>query len=344
MRAILAALLLAIPSLCAGADSFLFPKNFVRGYADFELNPPHNERDLGRCAADAGLTGNPASPCAAFTRYMLGGYVEFQPVGRKIGPLPLQRLFIFLEPKAFFGRTLPQVEYSASMERILLERSIGVGVTLPRNFEFRIWQHRNYWLGRYGGNLGVPDRGPNGPYGLYAGAALRWYSGWGPRPARQRFVRGYAEFEVDPPHNERDLGRCAAGAGAYGGAEAPCAAFVRYALGGYVEFQPLTRKLGPLPLNKVIFILEPKFFFGRNVPQFRYSASMAPILLERSIGVGIELPKNFEFRAIQHRNSWLGRYTGYLGAADHGPNGPYGLFASFGLRWYFGGWGRSPSQ
>jgi hypothetical protein len=343
MRAIVTWLLLAVPAFCAGADSFLFPHDFVRGYADFEVSPPHNERDLGRCASDAGTTSDPAAPCAAFTRYLLGGYVEFQPLGRKLGPLPLQRLFVFLEPRTFLGRNLPQVQYSASMEAIMFERAIGLGVVLPKNFEFRVWQHRNYWLGRYSGTLGAPDLGGNGPYGLHAGLALRWYYGWGRRPVLRRFVRGFAEFELDPPHNERDLGRCTAGAGSYGGADAPCGAFSRYSLGGYVEVQPFSRKLGPLPLQRLLFILEPRFFFGRNVPQFRYSASMAPILFERSIGLGIELPRRFEFRLMQHRNAWLGRYSGYLGPADLGPNGPYGLFASVGLRWYFGGWGRHPS-
>jgi len=179
---------------------------------------------------------------------------------------------------------------------------------------------------------------------LYAGVALRWYSGWGPRPANQRFLRGYAEFELDPPHNERDLGRCASSAGDYGGAEAPCGAFIRYTLGGYAEYQPFERKVGPLPLQRLLFITEPRFFFGRNVPQFRYSASTEPVLFESSIGVAVNLPKSFEFRVTEHRNVWLGRNGGNLGTADLGRTGPYGHFASFGLRWYFGGWGRSPSQ
>jgi len=142
MRAILAGILLVVPSLCAGTDSFVFPKDFVRGYVDFEVNPPGVGRDLGRCSSDAGLTGGLASPCAAFTRYMLGGYVEFQPMGRKAGPLPLNRLFMFLKPRAFHGRNPPGFPATASMNAILFERSIGAGIILPKNFEFRIWQHR----------------------------------------------------------------------------------------------------------------------------------------------------------------------------------------------------------
>jgi hypothetical protein len=351
MRSIFLGMLLAVPAMCAGEDAFLFPRNFVRGYVDFELNPPHHERDLGRCLVGAGFLGNQASPCAAFTRYMLGGYVEFQLIGRKAGPLPLDRLFVFLEPKGFLGRNTPQVRYTASMEPILLERLIGVGVVLPRNFEFRIWQHQNHWLGRYRQSLGLPDMGPNGPGGMYAGVALRWYHGWGRQSSpgyvedrRTRFVRGFVEFEVDPPHNEHDLGRCRAEAGAYGGAEAPCSGFGRYAMGGYFEIQPFGRKIGRVPLQKLLFIMEPKVFFGRNVPQFHYSASMEPILFERSIGVAIALTNRFELRATQHSNAWLGRYGGGLGPGDLGSQGPYGDYASVGLRWYFGGWGRPPSQ
>src|SRR5690348_1649186 len=41
----------------------LFGKGFIRGYADFELAPPHNEPDLGRC-------NQPQPTCSAFARYM----------------------------------------------------------------------------------------------------------------------------------------------------------------------------------------------------------------------------------------------------------------------------------
>ena len=53
----------------------------------------------------------------------------------------------------------------------------------------------------------------------------------------------------------------------------------------------------------------PTFSFGNNVPQFKYTASMAGIAFERSVGVGIELPKNFEFRVTQHQVDWLGKYS-----------------------------------
>jgi hypothetical protein len=83
------------------------------------------------------------------------------------------------------------------------------------------------------------------------------------------------------------------------------------------------------------------FSFGNNVPQFKYTASMAAIAYERSVGLGIELPKNFEFRLTQHQVDWLGRYKHGVGPADLGTAGPYGLYTTIGARWYFGGYGRS---
>ncbi len=344
MRLIVTGILVVVSVPSAEADSFFFQKNFVRGYADFEVNPPGGERDLGRCRTDPAAPSDPASSCAAFTRYTLGGYVELQPLGRKVGSLPLNRLFLFLTPNTFYGRNPHGGPATLSMRAILFERSIGVGIILPANFEFRLWQHRNYWLGRYTGVAGPTDRRSDGPYGLYAAAALRWNYGWGRFPTPRQFLRGYAEFEIDPPHNERDLGRCASSAGTYGGANAPCTAFARYKLGGYAEFQPFQRKVRSLDLQRLMFITEPKFYSGRNVPQFRYSASMEPILLELRAGLAVEVTRGFEFRIVFHRSVWLGRHRGNLGPADSGSGGPYGSFASFGLRWYFGGWGRSPSQ
>ncbi len=154
------------------------------------------------------------------------------------------------------------------------------------------------------------------------------------------FVRGYADFSVAPRHNEPDMGRCAGPFGPLGGSHAPCTAFARYIWSGYVELQPIGRG----PLRHVFMFLEPKFFFGRNVPQFRYSASSAPIAFERAVGVGIELPKNFELRFVQHQVHWLGRFGKHLGSGDLRTDGPYGLYATVGVRWYFGGWGRADSS
>jgi hypothetical protein len=153
-------------------------------------------------------------------------------------------------------------------------------------------------------------------------------------------LRGYTEAGYFPSHNEADLGRCASWSGADGGASAPCAAFGRYFLGGYLELQPFARKLGPLPLQHIFFFFEPRAFFGNNIPQYSYTLSVDPISIERAVGVVVEVRKNLEVRLWQHQNDWLGRYRSYLGPADLGSSGPYGTFAAISTRWYFGGWGR----
>ena len=334
-------------------SSLFRAKNAVRGYAEFEFNPAHNERDLGRCA---GTTDNVNAPCAAFTRYAIGGYLEFQPFGRRLGRLPLHRLFVFVEPRSYLGRNLPGLRYSASMDPILYEQNLGLGVELRENLEFRWWLHQGRWLGHYGGNLGAADQGSKLPYGRYSAFALRWsYGGWGRHgPARsegtasngarlvfpKRFLRGYAEGEVSPSHYERDLGRCLAIDGQPQPADSECAAYSRYAAGGYVEFQPFGRKLGPVPVHRLFFFVGPRVYFGRNVPESRYSASLEPIVLERELGVGLALTRRVDLRSWLHRNYWFGRYRGSLGPLDMGPNGPYGLYAAVSLRWYFGGYGR----
>ena len=154
------------------------------------------------------------------------------------------------------------------------------------------------------------------------------------------WVRGYTDFSVAPSHNEPDLGRCMFPQPASaGGTASLCTAYARYILSGYVEFQPI----GRTPARHFFLFFEPKFSFGRNIPQLTYTASMLPMAFDRSIGIGFKLPKNFELRATQHQVDWLGRYSRSLGTADLHTNGPYGLYATFGVRWSFGGYGRQGS-
>src|SRR4029077_11864227 len=54
-----------------------FPHDWVRGFTQFEGAPPHNEPDLGRCGATNPPQGA-RSPCTAFARYMISGYMEVQ--------------------------------------------------------------------------------------------------------------------------------------------------------------------------------------------------------------------------------------------------------------------------
>jgi hypothetical protein len=152
------------------------------------------------------------------------------------------------------------------------------------------------------------------------------------------WVRGYTDFAVAPTHNEPDLGRCMFPQPASaGGTSSTCAAYARYLFSGYLEFQPLGRTLA----RHFFLFFEPKFSFGRNIPQLTYTASMAPIAYDRSIGIAFQLPRNFELRATQHQVDWLGRYGRSLGAADLRTNGPNGLYATFGVRWSFGGYGHT---
>jgi len=154
------------------------------------------------------------------------------------------------------------------------------------------------------------------------------------------WVRGYVEYSVAPPHNEPDLGRCSPVSTVIvmaGGANSNCNAYARYLLGGYLEVQPIGKTFA----RHVFLFFTPTFSFGNNVPQFKYTASMAPIAYDRAVGIGIELPKNFEVRVTQHQVDWLGKYGGYVGPADLGTAGPYGLYTTIGARWSFGGYGRA---
>lgn len=159
------------------SDRLFFPKHFLRGYMEAGYFPPHNEVDLGRCTANTGAYGGSNAPCAAFGRYVLGGYAEFQLFGRSVGHLPLSRVYLFIEPRAFFGNNVPQVHYSESMTPIAIERTVGIALEVRKNFEIRVWQHENNWLGRYRHYLGPADLGSNGPYGQCAGVSTRWYFG-----------------------------------------------------------------------------------------------------------------------------------------------------------------------
>jgi hypothetical protein len=178
------------------------------------------------------------------------------------------------------------------------------------------------------------------------GAPAAKPASWGVPPGRLLFphnwVRGYADFEIAPSHNEPDLGRCSQSQAvivAAGGANSPCNAYARYLLGGYMEIQPFGRTFA----RHVFVFFTPNFSFGNNVPQFKYTASMAGIAFERAVGVAVELPKNFEIRITQHQVDWLGKYKNNVGGPvglDLGTAGPYGLYSTIGARWYFGGYGR----
>jgi hypothetical protein len=154
-----------------------FPHNWIRGYTDFAVAPSHNEPDLGRCMfPQPASAGGGASTCTAYARYLFAGYIELQPIGRTFA----RHLFLFLEPRMAFGRNVPQLNYSASIEPMTFDRSVGVGFQLPRKFELRVTQHQVDYLGRYSKPLGPADLHTNGPYGLYTTVGVRWsFGGYG---------------------------------------------------------------------------------------------------------------------------------------------------------------------
>jgi hypothetical protein len=158
-----------------------------------------------------------------------------------------------------------------------------------------------------------------------------------PNPERMFFPRdtlwGYAQFDLAGPHNEIDPNLCRADAGDFGGVNAPCTAFARYMLSGYIEVRPFGRGV----FRRFMLFGEPKLLFGKNIPQTLYTWSFDAIGMERSWGVGIFLGKGFEMRATQHFlfDRWGSRDRN-LGPADLGPNGPWGRYNTIGVRKYFG--------
>ncbi|HEV2305645.1 MAG TPA: hypothetical protein VGR93_09020 [Candidatus Acidoferrales bacterium] len=156
----------------------------------------------------------------------------------------------------------------------------------------------------------------------------------GPLLFGKGFLRGYANFELAPPHNEPDLGRCNL-------PQQPCSAFARYMASGYVEFQPFART----PLRHAYFFFEPRFFFGNNIPQISYTYSMRPLAWERTLGLAIALPRHFELRITNHGVTSFSPFDKSLGTFDYGPNKePLGIYNTVGVRWYFGGYGHSSSS
>jgi hypothetical protein len=144
---------------------------------------------------------------------------------------------------------------------------------------------------------------------------------------------GYGQFDLAPPHNEIDPNLCRADSGNFGGTNATCTAFARYMISGYVEFHPFATS----PMRRMFFFGQPRFLFGRNVPQTLYTWSFDAIGLEHSWGIGTDLGRGFEFRVTQHfLFSRLGTRDRYLGGADLGPNGPWGRYNTIGIRKYFG--------
>ena len=144
---------------------------------------------------------------------------------------------------------------------------------------------------------------------------------------------GFAQFDIAPPHNEIDPNLCRADAGNFGGATAPCNAFARYMFSGLLEVRPFGRG----PFRRFMLFGEPRFLFGKNVPQNLYTWSFDAIGVEHSWGAAIYLGKGFEMRVTQHfLFDRFGARDRNLGVADLGPNGPWGRYNAIGVRKNFG--------
>jgi hypothetical protein len=82
------------PSWGVPEGRMFFPHNWLRGYVNFDVAPPHNEPDLGRCTQSQTIiiaAGGANSPCNAYARYLLGGYMEVQPFGKTFA----RHIFVF---------------------------------------------------------------------------------------------------------------------------------------------------------------------------------------------------------------------------------------------------------
>jgi hypothetical protein len=144
---------------------------------------------------------------------------------------------------------------------------------------------------------------------------------------------GYAQFDLAPPHNEIDPNLCRSDAGSFGGANAPCNAFARYMFSGLLEVRPFGRG----QFRRFMLFGEPRFLFGKNLPQTLYTWSFDAIGVEHSWGAAIYLGKGFEMRVTQHfLFDRFGARDRNLGAADLGPNGPWGRYNAIGVRKSFG--------
>ncbi len=155
-------------------ERMFFPKDWYWGWAEFDLAPPHNEIDPNLCAANAGQYGGIYSKCNAFARWQIAGTIELRPFGQTIA----RRLMFFYDPNFLFGKNVPQTLYTWSFQGIGMELGWGVGVDLPKRFQFRYTNHPT--IVRFGSRdqpLGPAWLGANGPWGQYNTIGIRKYFG-----------------------------------------------------------------------------------------------------------------------------------------------------------------------
>jgi hypothetical protein len=151
---------------------FLPQGNWIYGYAEFDLAPPHNEPDPNFCSANSGDFGGANSQCNLFARYLLQGQVSVRPFGKTA----LRRIKIFWDPTFVFGKNVPQYLYTWSWQGIGWERQWGADVYLGRRFDLRLTQ-QNLFERFSSRPLGPGYLGPNGPWGRFFTIGVRKYFG-----------------------------------------------------------------------------------------------------------------------------------------------------------------------
>ena len=153
----------------APEERWWLPKgNWIYGYAEFDLAPPHNEPDPNFCAANSGNYGGANSQCNLFARYLLQGQVTVRPFGKTA----LRRIKIFWDPTFVFGKNVPQYLYTWSWQGIGWERQWGADVYLGRRFDLRLTQ-QNLFERFSSRPLGPGYLGPNGPWGRFFTVGVR---------------------------------------------------------------------------------------------------------------------------------------------------------------------------
>ena len=153
----------------APEERWWFPKdNWVYGFAQFDIAPPHNEPDPNFCAANAGAYGGANSQCNLFARYLIWGQVTVRPFGKTA----LRRIKIYWNPTFVFGKNVPQYLYTWSWQGIGWERQWGADVYLGRRFDLRFTQ-QNLFERFSSRPLGPAYLGPNGPWGRFFTIGVR---------------------------------------------------------------------------------------------------------------------------------------------------------------------------
>jgi hypothetical protein len=168
--------LLALVAQSNAQNQATVTDNWIRGYVQFDLAPPHNEIDAGLCLGAPQSQAPANAACSAFARYMASGHLEVRPFQKLPVPI-LKTIYVFGNPSFLFGNNLPQEKYTWSAQPIGWERSWGAVLPLPKGFEFRVTDHFLFGTFRtYSGNAAYI--GPNGPWGRYNSVGVRKYFGY----------------------------------------------------------------------------------------------------------------------------------------------------------------------